>query len=204
MAPMTKKQQLLRIKNDYRAAHGNTPAKPRAMIDWAIDTGAYKIDEKKARRRAAEELADAMRTEMTVDAHGNEIRVNLAFETPDEGWLWDQRDTIGRANMELNVSHGRRMVYGEIKAQVLSVNDYNERHLDEPPIQYSLNFLGDLADDGITPPASIGLEQLIGRPPADLADSAPSPEPSRSSSRPSSHASRLRGSSSHAPQEEPS
>jgi hypothetical protein len=165
MSPKTKTQQWLQIKNDYRLEHHDVPASPRTMLDWAIETGRFKIDARKARQRAADELADAMRSEMTRDANGNEVRVNLAFET-ENGWLWDQRDTISRPHMELNVSHARRMAYGDIKATVLSVNDYNERHPDEAPIQFSLNFAGDLADDGIPiPPASSELEQLIGQSP---------------------------------------
>src|SRR5437667_10890805 len=113
MGAMTKIQQLLRIKNDYRIAHNNAPASTRAMLDWAIDTGRYQLDLSKARARAADELADAMRSEETLDAHGREIHVNVAFET-EQGWLWDQRNTIGRANVELHATRGRRMIVGEI------------------------------------------------------------------------------------------
>lgn len=150
---MTKAQQLLRIKNEFREAHGNAPASPRAMMEWATKAGLFKLDLKRAFTRAVDELADALRGEVTLDAQGNEIRVNLAFVT-EEGWLWDQRDTISRPNMELNVAHSRRMTYSDIKATVLSVRDYNVRHPAEAPIQYSLNFWADLADEGITLPSS--------------------------------------------------
>lgn len=193
MSAMTKVQQLLRIKNEYRAAHSNAPASTRTMLDWAIDTGRYRLDLSKARARAADELADAMRSEKTRDARGREIHVNVAFET-EQGWLWDQRDTIGRAHVELHATRGRRMVVGEIKAQVLTVIDWNENHPDEAPIQYSLNFAADLLDDGITLPSSIELEQLLGQRSYDLADSAPPREQPRPSSRPSGRASQLRGS----------
>jgi len=111
---LTQTDQLLRIKNDYRETHGNGPVSPRKILDWAIDTGRYEINRAKAHARAAEELAAAMRGEVTRDSHGNEIRVNLAFET-EQGWLWDQRDTISREHFELNVGASRRMAYGEIR-----------------------------------------------------------------------------------------
>lgn len=178
---MTKHDQYLRIKNEYRRTHNNSPASSRTMIDWAIKEGLYRVDIGKAHARAAEELAAAMRSETTTDSQGNEIRVNLAFETED-GWLWDQRDTIARPDFELNVGASRRMAYGEIRATILSVNDYNTNHPDEPPVQYSLNFQADLLDDGIPiPPSSTGLEQLIGQPrdvPSDQASPSGSGRPS--------------------------
>jgi hypothetical protein len=181
-----KRDQWLRIKNAFRQAHSNAPAPAAVMIDWAADVGLYKSDERSARKRAAKELAEAMRNEMTVDARGNEVRVNLAFEDPVQGWFWDQRDTISRPNIELHLSRGRRMVYGEIKAQICTANDYMDLHPDEPPLQYSLNFAADLADDGIPIPSILDLDQLLGPPPAGPVDLPPSSGPS---SRPSGPAS---------------
>lgn len=182
---MTKNDQLLRIKNEYRRAHHNRPAKPRLMMEWAVRAGLFEVDIGKALTRAAEELAAAMRAETTKDGQGNDIRVNLAFET-EEGWLWDQRDTITRPHFELNVAASRRIAYSEIRATVLSVNDYNASHPDEPPIQYSLRFDADLADDGIpTPSSSSELERLIAQPRPAPADPASPPVIGRPSSRPS-------------------
>lgn len=186
---LSKTDQLIRIKDEYRKANGEAPASARTILDWAVEAGLYKVDMVKARQRAAEELADAMRSEMVRDSHGNEIHKNLAFET-ENGWLWDDRETIGRRHFELSIQANRRMSYATIRSSVLSVNDWNERHPDEPPVQYSLNFKADLEDDGITPPASsIELEQLIEPPPPVLADSALPNEPAPPSYRPAFRAS---------------
>jgi hypothetical protein len=186
---LSKTEQLIRIKDEFRKANGDAPASARTILDWAVEKGLYKVDMAKARQRAAEELADAMRAEMVLDSHGNEIHKNLAFET-ESGWLWDDRETIGRRNFELSIQANRRMSYATIRSSVLSVNDWNERHPDEPPVQYSLNFKADLADDGITPPASsIELEQLIEPPRPVLADSASPSEPVPPSFRPTFRAS---------------
>ncbi len=182
---MTKNDQLLRIKNEYRRAHNNAPAKPREMMEWAVKAGLFKIDIGQAFARAAEELAAAMRSETTKDSHGNDIRVNLAFET-EQGWLWDERHTISREHFELNVGASRRMQYSEIRSTVLSVNDWNENHPDEAPVQYSLRFDADLADDGIPIPSSSNeLEQLIERTRNVPADQGSKPLKFRPSSRPS-------------------
>jgi len=204
MAPLNKTEQLIRIKNEFREANGEAPASARSMIDWAIETKRYNLDIKKAKQRAAQELADALRTEFTRDAHGNEIRVNLAFDDPEQGWLWDERGTISHPNMQLNATHDRRMIYGTIRAKVLTVNDYIERHPDEPPIQFSINFAADLADDGIPiPPVSTGLEQLIGQSPSAAQASASERERNRPSVRHADRAPRQPDSSSLVLREKP-
>jgi hypothetical protein len=180
--PKSLTQQHIRIKNEYRQAHGPAPVSARAMFDWAVETGRAQLDMKKALTSAVAEFANSLRSETALDAHGNEVRANLAFET-QQGWLWDQWNTISHPHMELNVMHSRRNIYGEIKNVVLNVNAYNELHADEKPIQFSLNFAADLADDGVPIPSSTGLEQLVAPPVSVLADSEEPPEPTRPSSR---------------------
>ena len=156
---MTKDQQLIRIKDEYREVHDNAAATLRTMLEWGIETGRYKLDMAKAMARAVDEFSDALSGEMATDAHGNEVRVNLAFLAPLQGWLWDERLTISHKNMELNAQYRWRMAYSDIRASVLSVNDFNERHPEETPVQFSLDFAGALADDGIRAPSSIAPEK---------------------------------------------
>jgi hypothetical protein len=179
--PKSLTQQHIRIKNEYRQAHGPAPVSARTMYDWAIETGRAELDIKKALTSAVAEFANSLRSETALDAHGNEVRANLAFET-QQGWLWDQWNTISHPHMELNVMHSRRNIYGEIKNVVLNVNAYNELHADEKPIQFSLNFAADLADDGVPIPSSIGPGPLVAPPRSVLADSAELHEASRPSS----------------------
>lgn len=179
---MTKEQQLIRIKDDYRAVHDNASASLRTMLAWAVETGRYELDRAKAMTRAVDEFAHALAGETAPDTHGNPVRVNLAFLEPDQGWLWDTRDTISRAHQELNTQQTWRMCYSDVKAAVLTVNDYNERHPDEPPLQFSLDFTGALADDGIKAPTFSEFERLIELHRPVLADSDEPPEPTRPSS----------------------
>jgi hypothetical protein len=193
---MTKEQQLIRIKNEWRAAHGNAYAPLRTMLEWAHEQGKWKLDVNKAWARAVDEFADALRGEMTKDSQGREIRVNLPFLDPQtELWQWDQRDTISHGHMQLRVTHHWRMSFSDIRADVLSINDYHELHPDRPQLQYSLDFKGALLDDGITVPSSIELEPLAVPLHPGLADSDEQPEPHRPSSPRVSHVSPLRGSS---------
>src|SRR5712691_10426766 len=71
---MTKREQLLRIKDEYRATHGNQPASAREMADWAVAQGHYELPVYATARKCAEELADVMRLEyMTVEG-GRRVR----------------------------------------------------------------------------------------------------------------------------------
>jgi hypothetical protein len=187
MVAMTKRDQYIRIKDEFRATHGNIPASTQTMIEWAIDAGLYAVDVRAAKAKGAKELAEVLRSETIIDADGHKVRVNHSVETA-QGYLWDDIRTISHQHMELSVAHGRNRIFGEVKAAAIAVNFYNDLHADEAPIQTSFNFENDLADEGITIPSSIALERLIAPTPSAVQDSTSPPE----SSRPSRRASRRR------------
>jgi hypothetical protein len=158
----TSNRELIKIKDEYREAHAGAYASLRVMLRWAIAQGKFELDMSKAFARALNDFGRALASERVPDGRGREIRVNLPFRDPAQGWLWDERDTISRAHMELNVQHNRRLAYGDIRSTMLSIQDYNKHHADEPPIQFSLNFSADLADDGIQIDAPTDLTELLG------------------------------------------
>lgn len=51
---MTKRDQLLRIRDEYRTAHDNTPATAREMADWAVANGKYRLPVHLTERKCAE------------------------------------------------------------------------------------------------------------------------------------------------------
>jgi len=162
---MTKREQLLRIRDEYRAAHDNAPATSREMADWAVANGKYKLPTHATERRCAEELADAMRLDlMTVDG-GRRVRTMHAWPASNQRTLWDHITTISRPNMELSVAGKRNGILGELKQVKIDLDFFNELHADEPPVQFAFNFEPDLADAGLLKPSSIELERLIGPPP---------------------------------------
>jgi len=136
---MTKREQYIRIKNEYRKEHADAPAPASTMLHWAVGARLYAIDPSAAFRKNAEEFADVLRTEMTVDSDGNEFRINHAFSTA-QGHLWDDCRTIAHPNMELSAAQTRRRIYGEVKHSALSLKAYTEFHPDRPRIQTSFNF----------------------------------------------------------------
>ena len=166
MAAMTKKDQYLRIWDEYRQAHENEPGSTLAMIEWAKENGLYAVDQVAALRKGAAELAEVLRDiTVTDDGDGEPVRVNMPFLDEEEGWLWDDMRTIRHDKMEIGAAHGRNRIFGEVKSMARQLNFYNTYHPDRPPIQKSFNFENDLLDAGIPLPSSSGLEQLIGPPP---------------------------------------
>jgi hypothetical protein len=157
---MSKREQLLRIKNKYREAHGCEPASAREMADWAVAEGMYKLRPYAAEAQLAAELADAMRVEYITDDHGRRVRVNHAIPKA-QGSLWDEIRTISRPDMKLSVAQKRIGIAGEAKQIQRDLNYFNELHADEAPLQASFNFNEDLADEGLLSAPSGELEQLI-------------------------------------------
>jgi hypothetical protein len=160
MAAMTKREQYIRIKNDYRKAHNNEPAGTRAMLDWAIKKGLYAIDESAALRRDAEDFAAVLRSETIKDRDGEDARINHAYETK-QGHFWDEYRTITHEHMVLSSAQGRNRIFGEVKHQARGEKLYSDYHQDRPAIQTSFNFTNDLAEAGLASSVSSEIDQLV-------------------------------------------
>ena len=158
---ITKREQLLRIRDEYRAEHDNAPATAREMADWAIAEGKYRLPHSAANRKCAEELAEAMRLDFFTSG-GRRIRAMHSFTREKQGGLWDHVRTISPENMAISVAQRRNGVVGEVKQIKRDLDFFNELHPDRPPLQTSFNFEPDLADAGLFDPSSIDLERLIG------------------------------------------
>lgn len=160
MAAMTKREQYIRIKNEYRKAHDNEPAGTRAMLDWAIKNRLYAVDQSAAIRKDAEDFADVLRTETIKDNDGQDARINHAYETR-QGHFWDEYRTIKHEHMQLSAAQTRNRILGEVIHSARGLKLYSDYHQDRPPIQMSFNFNNDLADAGLLSSFSSEIEQLV-------------------------------------------
>ncbi len=149
---MTKRAQLLRIRDGYRAANNDQPATAREMADWAVAQKMYKLPSYATERKCAEELADAMRQEH-MTAGGRRVRTMHSWPEA-QGTLWDHIKTITRDNMQLSLALKRNGIVGEVKQIKTDLDYFNDLHADEPPLQTSFNFEKDLEDAGLTDPSS--------------------------------------------------
>jgi hypothetical protein len=167
MAAMTKKEQYLRIWDEYRKAHGNDPGSTLAMIEWAKENGLYAVDQTAALRKGAAELAEVLRDITIADGDGDDVRVNIPFLDETEGWLWDDMRTIRHDRMEIGAAHGRNRIVGEVKSMAKQLRFYQSYHPSRPQIQVSFNFENDLLDAGIPLPTAAGTEPFAGVTSAD-------------------------------------
>jgi len=186
---LTKKQQLLRIRDEFRAEHDNVPATAREMGDWAVATGRYKLPEHATARRCAEELADAMALDMMTVSSGRRIRTMHAWRAAAQGTLWDHIETISREHMQLSLAFARNRVAGELKQVKIDLDYFNDLHPDDPELQMSFNFTGDLADAGLLGPSASEPSRQPGSPPDSRRRRAWKPELSPQTYRPSDRAS---------------
>lgn len=176
--PMTKREQLLRTKDEYRASHDNAPATARDMAEWAVEAGMYKLPPFAATKKCAEELADAMRLQYMPVKGGRRVRAMHSWPT-EQGTLWDDLRTIKRGPMELSTALKRSGVVGEVKQLKRDLDFFNEFHPDEPPIEISFNFENDLADAGLFNLSSSGLMPPAAPPPPSPRGRAWKPAPYR-------------------------
>jgi len=164
---MTKREQLLRIKDAYRTEHGNLPATSREMADWAVATGRYKLPPFATERRCAEELSDAMALEMMSVSEGRRVRTMHTWRDEKQGNLWDHIHTITLPNFQLSLAFQRNCAYGIVRQAKIDMDYFNnDLHPDGPAAQMSFNFEKDLADEGLLNFSSSEHEPRGPRPPA--------------------------------------
>lgn len=175
---MTKRDQLLRIVEEYRAEHGRLPATAREMGDWAVDTGRYKLSPFAAERRCGEELSEVMGLDMMTAPSGRRVRTMHAWRD-QQRTLWDHMTTITRENMSLSLAYRRNTVVGEVKQMKVDLDYFNDLHPDDPALQMSFNFENDLADVGLLNFSSSEPSQQDGKPPFSPPPKGPKRGPSR-------------------------
>lgn len=181
---MTKKEMLLRIRDEYRAEHDNAPATSRDMGEWAVATGRYRLPPHATERKCAEELADAMAMDMMTVSGGRRVRTMHTWRSEQRN-LWDHIATISTPDMALSMSYQRNGVLGTVKQMKIDLDYFNELHPDDPALQVSFNFENDLADAGLLNFSSSEHERLGVRPPGVPPRRGSQRGPSRPSSRPS-------------------
>lgn len=186
---MTKKDMLLRIRDEYRAEHENSPATARDMGEWAVSTGRYKLPPHATERKWAEELSEVMGMDMMTVNGNRRVRTMHTWRSA-QGNLWDHIRTISVPDMALSIAYRRNGVLGEVKQMKIDLDYFSELHPDEPAIQTSFNFEKDLADAGLLNFSSSEHEPPGVRPPGALPPRALRRGPSRPSSRPSGPARR--------------
>lgn len=182
---MTKREQLLRIKDEYRATHGFEAASSRAMAEWAVKEDKYKLPEFATVAKCAEELAEAMRTEYMEDERGHRVRVmHSAPSAQGRLWDWDHIETASREFMEASAAQRRSGIVFDVKQLKIDLDYFNGLHSEDEPLQISFNFTNDLADLGLLGSSSTEPAPRASQSPPVAPPSTSRRAPSRLSSRP--------------------
>ncbi len=143
------KKQMQKIVEDYRLAKQPWPASSKAIAQWAILNGRWKLPETAAVNKCAEDISNAMREEYTTDKKGRRVRLlhPASVKHGDEQMvLWDDIRTAPRSHMLVSFQQRRRAVLDDCKQFKTDVDSYNDNHIGEEPIQIVFDFTLDLEE----------------------------------------------------------
>ena len=147
MSTYVKKMQS--IVSQYRLAGRPWPTPAKAIADWAIDRGLWKLPTSAALAKCAEDVSRAMREEYVTDARGRRVRVKHPATIRRHGEqmvLWDDMRTASRQHKQLSFRQRRQQIVGDCRQLQVDVESYNDLHSDDGPIQMVFDFTMDLAE----------------------------------------------------------
>jgi hypothetical protein len=99
--------------------------------------------------RCANEIGDAMAEIYFTDHMGRRVRLLHPAIVKRQGELfteWDDIRTAPRKHMQLSFQQKRKSIVGECRQLKTDVDNFNDTHSDEQPIQMSFDFTMDIAE----------------------------------------------------------
>ena len=143
-------KQMQKIVEEYRLAGEPWPVSAKAIADWAIASGRWKLPAAAIRRRCADDIATAMREEYMTDRKGRRVRLlhpaPLLMAAGGKEMIWDDIRTAPREHMQVSFQHRRHGIVGDCRQMKTDVDSYNDAHPDLEPIQIVFNFEMDIAE----------------------------------------------------------
>jgi hypothetical protein len=133
----------------YRDAGEAWPASAHDMGEWAVLTGRFEASRSFAIHQCAELLSRAMREEYLTDEKGRRIRKYHAARLQREGkqlTLWADIASAPRRHMELAFAQRRKQVVSDCRQLKVDVDNYNDGHPADRPIQIVFDFTIDLEE----------------------------------------------------------
>lgn len=154
MRTKTKTEQLQDICNAYIADGQPWPAGKKEIAVWAINKKLWTQPRKSMIEQCAQELADAMRSEMEVDPQGRTIHSKrfAKFREADENGKLVQKmlwfDTKSRTEKLMRISQKlwRNSILGECKQLRIEEESFNDNNPDGAVIHTPVDFEKDLLE----------------------------------------------------------
>ena len=143
---MTKNEYLLRLYREYARERGeHEPVSVSDLADWAMRHGRYEPPPAKVRKQCERDFAAMFRQRYVKNEEGEKVRVMHAVRMQQSS-LWDDVHTISRKMMETSLRQRRQQVVHDCYQMKVDAKYYNDRNLNERPIQLVLDFTVDVVE----------------------------------------------------------
>ncbi len=147
---MTKTESLQQAWHKYEAAHDHLPTNTREVYAWAVSRGILELPDIDPLDIGADQMVQALRTEIKTDAKGRRYRVNHAVRATRSGvqyTFWGVLGYADHSHMEKAFAQRRDQIIGDCARLKTDVDVYNELNAEKrPEIQLVLDFTDDVAE----------------------------------------------------------
>jgi hypothetical protein len=147
---VTKNEKLQNAWHRYYDAHQHLPTGTRQAYEWAVSEGLLELPRTDPFDIGAEQMAQALRSEIQTDGSGRRYRVNHAVRATKGGvqyTFWGVLGFAPHSHMEKAFAQRREQIVGDclqLKTDVDVYNDMNRGKQRE--IQLVLDFTDDVAE----------------------------------------------------------
>jgi hypothetical protein len=153
---MTKNEQLQQVWHRYDSDHEHLPTSTRQATEWAVAEGLLDLPEIDPYDVLADQMAQALRSEIATDDKGRRFRVNHAVRVTKSGVQYTFWGTLGfspHEHMEKAFSQRREQIIGDCVQLKTDVDVYNDVNRGKrPEIQLVLDFADDVAERQVIQP----------------------------------------------------
>lgn len=145
----TYNEQLQHIWHRFEEEHGHLPSTLREAVAWGVGKGLIEPPEIDPLDHVAADMAKALREEYSTDKYGRRYRVNHAVRVTKgsiQYTFWAIMDFAPRPHMEKAFAQRRKQIVGDCFQLKTDVDVYNDKHVDQEPLQVVLDFTKDVEE----------------------------------------------------------
>src|SRR4051794_12709210 len=109
-------QQMIDVFDRYAAEVDASPTPLEDVASWAVEKGLYKPNLRTLVQMCRDDMADALRQDVRIDAEGRTYRAKLSVRTSVAGTqlsLWADADLAPRSFIEKSTHQRRRQIAGD-------------------------------------------------------------------------------------------
>lgn len=146
---VTKNEQLQHAWHRYESENEYLPSSLHEATEWAVREGLLSLPQIDPYDILAQQMARALREEISTDKKGRRYRVNHAVRVTKDGEHFTFWAIMGFAppdHMETAFAQRREQIVGDCLPLRTDVDAYNDMNLNNPPFQLILDFTEDVAE----------------------------------------------------------